>query len=466
MNRQVLKTYVFCALIVAALFPAIYGLTNWYASTAAVTYNFAFAFEEAIPFIPWTIVLYFSLSALFLMPVFFCSAEQIKRLAQALVLALVIAGIVFVIFPAPIIFSREIPPGFWAPVYSFLFHLDHTTNTLPSLHVAFSYLLTRFVGRRSMQIWYGLICLSVLTTHQHHILDVVAGHALGMLCYWMVHPRLRRAHGPGLAILSVFGLQLLLMASEAPLLLRIVLFTLTAFWAAVANHTHRHRAFTNSDALNRLLNLLLTLMTGAPSTRLHAVHMYNHHRYYKEKDDWSGHHLAGNTRGTLRAVRYLTSSTLRMWGQRKSLRLDPRELRAIKIERACLLLFIVCCLYVWGVTSFALVVLPAWILSWGLLLMANLANHDRCDLNSQANHSRNFLNPIENWLLFNNGYHAVHHLTPGLPWWELPKAHRRLHSSEELRFERNSFFGFLVSEYLGHVSYPVEETHRPLGEQR
>ncbi len=63
----------------------------------------------------------------------------------------------------------------------------------------------------------------------------------------------------------------------------------------------------------------------------------------------------------------------------------------------------------------------------------NYQQHVETDADSEWNHSRNFVGPVLNGILFNNGYHTVHHLKPGVHWSELPQLHAqyaaRIHPS-------------------------------------
>ena len=77
--------------------------------------------------------------------------------------------------------------------------------------------------------------------------------------------------------------------------------------------------------------------------------------------------------------------------------------------------------------------------------MVNYLQHIETDADSQWNHSRNFISRTLNALLFNNGYHTVHHLKPGVHWSELPHLHSQhaasIHSS------------LLVESWLRYVGY-------------
>jgi fatty acid desaturase len=70
------------------------------------------------------------------------------------------------------------------------------------------------------------------------------------------------------------------------------------------------------------------------------------------------------------------------------------------------------------------VFLPHKYAAWGIITM-NLLQHDGCDERSEHDHSRNFVGRAINWWAFNNGYHTIHHLVPGLHWSLLPAEHAR-----------------------------------------
>ena len=62
---------------------------------------------------------------------------------------------------------------------------------------------------------------------------------------------------------------------------------------------------------------------------------------------------------------------------------------------------------------------------WGLVGM-NMLQHDGTDQDHPYNHSRNFVGKAVNWWAYNNGYHGLHHIQPGLHWSLLPEKHAEL----------------------------------------
>ena len=71
-----------------ALFFSTYGLANWLAARRAAVPTFAFGWEHAIPFVPWTIVPYWSIDLLYALSFLFWTRrddllDHVKRLAQS-----------------------------------------------------------------------------------------------------------------------------------------------------------------------------------------------------------------------------------------------------------------------------------------------------------------------------------------------------------------------------------------------
>ena len=77
-----------------------------------------------------------------------------------------------------------------------------------------------------------------------------------------------------------------------------------------------------------------------------------------------------------------------------------------------------------GRSSCSTCFIPHQYAAWGIITM-NLLQHDGCDEKSEYNHSRNFVGKLVNWFTYNNGYHTIHHMEPGLHWSLLPRPSTR-----------------------------------------
>jgi hypothetical protein len=79
----------------------------------------------------------------------------------------------------------------------------------------------------------------------------------------------------------------------------------------------------------------------------------------------------------------------------------------------------------------------------------NFVQHDGCDEDHPYNHSRNFVGRWFNWLTFNNGFHGMHHVQPGLHWSLLAKAHaERLHPFIHPALEQRSLALYLLRTFI------------------
>lgn len=98
----------------------------------------------------------------------------------------------FLLFPLR--FSTPRPPvGGWAGhLFDALAGFDLPFNQAPSLHIVLLIILWDFYRRRVhglgkgvLHAWSVLIGISVLTTYQHHFIDIPTGLLAGALCMWL-----------------------------------------------------------------------------------------------------------------------------------------------------------------------------------------------------------------------------------------------------------------------------------------
>lgn len=81
-------------------------------------------------------------------------------------------------------------------------------------------------------------------------------------------------------------------------------------------------------------------------------------------------------------------------------------------------------------------------------MIFNYVQHVYADEESEWNHSRNIVGPGFNLALFNNGYHTVHHLNPGMHWSEAPAEHARVQHLIDPSLNEQSFWGMIFKNYI------------------
>lgn len=174
-------------------FFASYGFTNWISVQRQVATEIFFAWERAIPFLPWTIVPYWSIDLLYALSFFLCrDRAELDRHGLRLLTAQLIAVTAFLLFPLHYSFERPATGGFFGAWFDALQGFDLPYNQAPALHVSLLVILwaryapwLRGPGGAIAHVWFALIGVSVLTTYQHHFIDVPTGALSGFLCLWL-----------------------------------------------------------------------------------------------------------------------------------------------------------------------------------------------------------------------------------------------------------------------------------------
>jgi membrane-associated phospholipid phosphatase len=135
---------------------------------------------------------------LFIAPPFFLDTQRLALLGRRLVYATLCAGAVFLLFPSHLGFARVLPDNpVLAAVYANIFFVDLPHNMAPSLHLVFSsaiiLALVEAVKSTVVRIlfwtWLGLIGLSTVFVHQHHLIDVASGYALAYFFHTWITTR-------------------------------------------------------------------------------------------------------------------------------------------------------------------------------------------------------------------------------------------------------------------------------------
>jgi protein-tyrosine phosphatase/membrane-associated phospholipid phosphatase len=211
-----------------------YGFATWATAQRADVGAIVFGWEHRVPFVPWTIVPYWSIDVLYGISLFVCATRrELDTHARRLLTAQVIAVACFLAWPLRFTFDRPDTGGAFGWLFDLLGAFDKPFNQAPSLHIALLVILWALYGRHArdglrwlVHGWFALIGVSVLTTWQHHFIDVPTGLLLGAFCLWLwpldrrspialfewtddpQRRRLARRYGAGAAAAAVVALAL------------------------------------------------------------------------------------------------------------------------------------------------------------------------------------------------------------------------------------------------------------------
>ena len=180
--------------VLAPFFYLTYGAANYLASLRPNVGSIVFDWERHVPFVAWTIYPYWSINVFYGLSLFLCRSEhELRRHAFRLLTAQVVAVTCFIAFPLAFTFGQPAVDGVGSWLFAALRGFDRPFNQAPSLHIALAVILWDFYRRLMTQpwarwvlhLWTLLVVGSVLTTYQHHFIDIPTGALLGVLCVWL-----------------------------------------------------------------------------------------------------------------------------------------------------------------------------------------------------------------------------------------------------------------------------------------
>lgn len=160
-------------------------------------YDLALPADEAIPLVPWTVVIYFGCFLFWIVNYILIArldrAHAWRFCSSDLMAKLVCFGF-YVLLPTAMSRPEITGAGLFAGGMRLLYAIDAPDNLFPSIHCLVSWLcFIGLRGREEVPRWYrgfsalfaAAVFVSTLTTKQHVLVDVAAGVLLAEGSYWL-----------------------------------------------------------------------------------------------------------------------------------------------------------------------------------------------------------------------------------------------------------------------------------------
>ena len=179
--------------LLAPLFFLSYGWANQLAAQRGVTASIVFGWERVIPFLPWTIVPYWSIDLMYGLSFLACrTSREVNFHGLRLLTAQLVSVGFFVALPLRFTGEKPAAEGVFGALFDALAGFDLPYNQAPSLHIGLLVIIWWVLIRRASptvrllwHAWAILVGASVLTTWQHHFIDVPTGVLVGLFCLWL-----------------------------------------------------------------------------------------------------------------------------------------------------------------------------------------------------------------------------------------------------------------------------------------
>lgn len=231
---------------------------------------------------------------------------------------------------------------------------------------------------------------------------------------------------------------------------------------AVMTHNHNHLPMWRSKVLNVLTDWWLTVFYGFPIFAWIPTHNKNHHRFNNREGDDSITYRISEKNNFFTLISYPTISG---YYQQKAILNYLKEMKANNKEKfwicisqyAVLLLWIAAALFIDWEKALLFVIIPQQVSLFSVLIF-NYVQHVHADEMSEWNHSRNFTGFL-NFLLFNNGYHTIHHQKAGLHWSKSSEAHKEIERNINPILLERSFWWYIIRSYFLSVFIPKFRTN-------
>lgn len=230
-----------------------------------------------------------------------------------------------------------------------------------------------------------------------------------------------------------------------------VLYLFLSIAVTVIAHNHNHLPIWKKPFLNHVTDYWLTVFYGFPAFAWIPTHNMNHHRMNNREGDYTITYRLTENNTLLMLLLYPTMSS---YYQQKPIRDYLRNLWKGDRRKFWLAFGQYVALAVWIITFLILdwqkallyVIIPQQVGLFSVLVF-NYVQHVHADEESVYNHSRNFTGFL-NKLLFNNGFHTVHHDKAGSHWSKAPELHAEVADKIDPALIERSFWWYILRVYF------------------
>jgi fatty acid desaturase len=237
-----------------------------------------------------------------------------------------------------------------------------------------------------------------------------------------------------------------------------------ALCAGIIAHNHNHSPTFKNRTANELLNNWATVFYGFAAFNWIPTHNNNHHKFQNAPGDatitwrWSNRHNLF-TMLPYPFVSMVYQVPLIDAFVKNAKKRNPAYYRTLIIQLlVCWVLPIALTLVNWRAAVWAI-----WIprgFSLYAIIWLNYVQHVHCDPYDKWNHSRNFTSRWANWFLFNNGFHTVHHITPGMHWSLSADAHFEIEKNIHPELNQKSLWWWVTKSYFLGLVFDRFATHQ------
>lgn len=230
-----------------------------------------------------------------------------------------------------------------------------------------------------------------------------------------------------------------------------VVYLFLSIAVTVIAHNHNHLPIFRNSTLNHFTDYWLTIFYGFPAFGWIPTHNKNHHALNNKEGDYTITYRLTEQNHLLMLLMYPMVSS---YHQQKPIRDYLKELYGTDRRKFWLCAMQYVALGVWIAAALILdwhkallyVIIPQQVGLFAVLVF-NFVQHVHADEESPVNHSRNFTG-ILNLMLFNNGFHTVHHDKAGTHWSLAPKNHAAIEHTIDPSLLERSIWWYLIRVYI------------------